>query len=328
MTLETHPLNRRVRPNIITRPQDRLAQDLGLALMYGRPSFRIIGSGRAGKTTAARILELTLKWRPYNIGFLRMVAGSPDRHTEGNFLREMVLGMGLKGARNANAQDSTARIIRAVEEEAGRADADLVIIVVESAELLTLEDYEHIAKVHNHFNGSLSLFFLFVCQNDNKRGGADDLASLAPPHIYGRYFVDRHVFTGLLWEIPEYDKDQQDACDVALALREYDQGLRHPHVDSPSASETFATRAFANGWRLEQERDPILAEIKLLCAQEELAVPSDWLMVSFEVFVYHVLVHVAGDRPDFTGLTRDDIRSGLRASAFAFFEHARQRVRK
>lgn len=328
MLLESHPLNQINRPMIITRPQERVAQRLGMVLLYGRPSFRLKGSGRAGKTTSATKLRQTLTWRPYNIGFLRMIAGDPNQHTESNIMREMALGIGLKGLGSSNSQDLLSRIIRAIEEEAGRAQADLVIFIIDSAQKLTLEDYEHISKLHDHFDAGLRLFFLFVCQDDYKAGGADELASLAPPHIHGRYFVDPYIFTGLLWEVPEEERPEQSACDVALALREYDQGLNWPDQDSPSATATFAPAAFANGWRLEHERDAIFGEIKLLCAKEQLAVPRDWLMATFEVFVYHVLVHVAGNNRDFAGLSKIDIQQGLQACAFAAYERARQRVRQ
>lgn len=328
MTLESHPLNQPKRPTIITRPEERAAQHLGMVILYGRPSFRMKGPGRAGKTTWATTIKRTLGWRPYNIGFLRMIAGDPNQHTESNIMREMALGIGLRGTRNSNSQDLLARIIRAIEEEAGRAQANLVIFIIDSAQKLTLEDYEHIAKLHDHFDGDLRLFFLFVCQDDYKTGGADELASLAPPHIYGRYFADPYVFTGLLWEIPQEDRDMQIACDVALAFKEYDEGLRWPAKDSPTATETFAPEAFANGWRLEHECDAIFNEVKLLCAKEELAVPRDWLMATFEVFVYHVLVQVAAHRQGFTGLSPEDIQQGLRVCAFTDFERARQRIRK
>jgi hypothetical protein len=328
MTLASHPLNRAKRPMIITRPQERVASELGMVLLHGRPSFRLKGPGRAGKTTSATTLRQMFKWRPYNIGFLRMIAGSPNQHTESNIMREMALGIGLKGLGSSNPQDLLARIIRAIEEEAGRAQADLVIFIIDSAQKLTLDDYEHIAKLHDHFDVGLRLFFFFVCQDDYKPGGADELALLAPPHIHGRYFVDPYTFTGLLWEVPEDERAEQSACDVALALREYDEGLNWPDQDSPSATATFAPVAFANGWRLEHERDAIFSEIQLLCAREQLAVPRDWLMATFEVFVYHVLVHVAGRNPDFAGLRKEDIQQGLKACAFAAYERSRQRVRE
>ncbi|PZQ34097.1 MAG: hypothetical protein DI562_00410 [Stenotrophomonas acidaminiphila] len=328
MTIESHPLNQASRPLIITGPQERVAERLGMVLVYGRPSFRLKGPGRAGKTTSVNTLKKMFKWRPFNIGFLRMIAGSPNQHTESNIMREMALGIGLKGLGSSNSQDLLTRIIRAIEEEAGRAQADLVIFIIDSAQKLTLEDYEHIAKLHDHFDAGLRLFFLFVCQDDYKPGGADELASLAPPHIYGRYFVDPYIFTGLLWDVPEDERAEKSACDVALALREYDEGLNWPDQNSPSATATFAPAAFANGWRLEHERDAILGEIKLLCAREQLAVPRDWLMATFEVFVYHVLVHVAGRNHDFTGLSKKDIQEGLQACAFTAYERARQRVRQ
>lgn len=139
--------------------------------------------------------------------------------------------------------------------------------------------------------------------------------------------MDRHPFTGLLWAIPENERKEQDANDVALAFRGYDH-LRWPEPDGLTFTAAFARKAYENGYRLEQETDKIKEGIEILCASEGLAVPIDWLMQSFEPFVFIVLTQIAGKDPNFSGLTSEQIQYALKASAFVWYERNRQRVRK
>ncbi|WP_342630342.1 ATP-binding protein, partial [Stenotrophomonas maltophilia] len=151
-----------------------MASGFATCLEYGRPSLRIIGDGRCGKSTATRILETTTSWRPFPIGFLRMVVGKPTTPSEGNFFREVILGLGMRATTVASPQDLLLRIIRAIEQEAARASADVVVIAIDTAEQLTLKDYAHLAKLQNHFLGSsVQPFFLFIHQSNSVIGGAD-----------------------------------------------------------------------------------------------------------------------------------------------------------
>lgn len=328
MDLTGHPLYGRNRPLIITRPLERFALDLSNTLLVGRPSFRLEGDGRAGKSKAGLLLRRTHKWRPFNLGFLHTIAGNPDRHTEAYIYRDVVMGIGLRHSKNASAQDSLERLSRAIEEEAGHANAKGVVLVVDNSEHLVLQDYKHLCKLQDIFSEEIRLFFLFISQTDAELHGADSVEAIAPPHVNGRFFVDRHPFTGLLWTLPDDERDKYDANDVALGLREYDQVLHWPEPDGPTFTAAFAAHAYKNGYRLEQEADKIKAEIEMLCASEGLATPKDWLMQSFEPFVFFVLTQIAGKDPQFSGLTSPQIQSALKASAFAWYEHFRQRVRK
>lgn len=328
MNLHDHPLRREHRPNILIRPGDRLALALATALEFGRPSLRAIGHARAGKSTADELLADLRGWRPFNVGFLRTIAGNPERHTESALFRDIALGLKLRQPKNSTGTDALLRIARAIEEEAGRANASTVILSIDNAELLQLEDYNHLVRLHTMFAKDLRLFFLFICQTDARPEGCEMLEALAPPHIRGRFFLDRHHVTGLLWAIPEQDKAEQDTNDVALALRVYDRELRWPEDSGPFYTEAFAPKAYAEGWRLEQQLDDIRHEIEVLCAAENLLFMPDWLMASFEPFIYYILVRVAGSDPNFSKLSRDHVRDGLRASAFIEFEKARQGVRR
>lgn len=327
MDLTCHPLCQRNRPLIETRPLQRFERALSDTLVVGRPSFRLEGDGRAGKSKAALLLQRTHNWRPFNLGFLHTIAGNPERHTEAYIYRDVVMGIGLRHSKNASTHDSLERLGRAIDEEAGRANAMGVILVVDNSEHLVLQDYKHLCKLQDMFAEDIRLFFLFISQTDAELHGADSVEAIAPPHVSGRFFVDRHPFTGLLWSIPDEERNNYDACDVALAFREYDR-KRWPEPDGPTYTEAFASRAFGNGYRLEQETDKIRDQVEILCASEDLAMPKDWLMQSFEPFVFYVLTQIAGTNQGFTGLTPQQIQDALKASAFVWYEHSRQRVQK
>lgn len=297
---------------------------MAIALEFGRPSLRGVSVARAGKSTADYSLSLDDSWRPFNVGFLRTICGNPDRHTEATLFRDLAFGLKLRNPRHSTGTDALMRIARAIEEEAGRTNASTVILSIDNAELLVLDDYNHLARLAAMFARDLRLFFLLICQSDASPEGSESLEKTAPPHIRGRFFVDRHDFTGLLWSIPEDERDEQDANDVALALREYDSNMRWPMPDGPTFTEAFAPRAYAAGWRLEHHLEDIKGEIKALCTAHNLAFSKDWLMASFESFVYYALVRVAGMDPNFTSLTKKQIRAGLYVSAYAKFEAARQ----
>src|SRR3546814_2087757 len=111
------------------------------------------------------------------------------------------------------------RIARAVEEEAGRSNASTVILSIDNAELLLLEDYNHLVRLHTMFARDIRLFFLFLCQTDARPESCESLESVAPPHIRGRFFVDRHDITGLLWSIPEDERSEEHTSELQSLMR-------------------------------------------------------------------------------------------------------------
>ncbi|WP_313206945.1 hypothetical protein [Stenotrophomonas sp.] len=321
-----HPMLRRERPVIDTMPSVHLAVAVANCLEYGRPSLSIYGDARVGKSTAVDILRSTTKWRPFPLGFLRFVCGDPKDHTEAYLIRQIASGMRLTFPVRALTQDITRRIVLAIEEEAARSDSTVVVIIVESAEQLSLEDYNHLAKVQNEFQGNpVQPFFLFIHQSDHKSEGLDKPVKLAPPHTYGRFFVDSYRFTGLRWAYSKADKSLQDGSDVALAFRQFDSVLRWPDSQGPTYTEEFAPNIFTSGG-LEKRTAMIEKEMQGVCAAAQIAMPVDWQMSSFNGFIFSLFKEFVG-APNCSELTSEMIRTALQRSAFVGFERARQRKR-
>lgn len=327
MDLTRHPMRREERPRIIVRPMHRLGQAFATALEFGRPSLRMRGPGRAGKSTAEELLRELRAWRPFPLGFLYTIAGKSDRPTEAKLYRDLALGLKLRQSKNASGNEALSRIANAVEEEAGRACASTVVLTIDHAEHLTLDDYEGLARLQTMFARGTRLFFLFIVQSDASPEGCDALEHTLPPHIRGRFFVDKYEHTGLLWSIHPDELNEVDACDVALACREYDNHLRWPVKDGPTFVEAWAPGAYRDGWRLESQVDDIKRVADLMSAGANLAVMPDWLMVSFEPFVYCCLVRIAAGKPSFRKLKDEDIQRALTAAAFVAFEQGRQRAK-
>lgn len=187
MDLTDHPLYSRNRPLIITRPVERCGLDFSNTLLVGRSSFRLEGNGRAGKSKTTLLLQRTYKWRPFNLGFLRTIAGDPDRHTEAYIFRDIVMGIGQRHSKNASPHDSLERLSRAIYEEAGRANASEVILAIDNSELLVLQDYKHLCKLQDMFSEETKLFFLFISQTDAELHGSDSVEAIAPPHVNGLF---------------------------------------------------------------------------------------------------------------------------------------------
>lgn len=326
MDLSLHPMRAERRPRIFVRPMSRGQLALATTLEFGRPSLRMRGPGRAGKSTAEEMIRQSRDWRPFPLGFLYTIAGKNDRSSESKLYRDIAMGMRLRG-KNSSANDALLRIANAVEEEAGRAGASTVVLSIDNAENLTLEDYDSLTRLQTMFARETRLFFLFICQNDARPDSCDAMEDTLPPHIRGRFFIDKYEHTGLLWSMLKNERDEIDACDVALAFREYDKNLRWPTPKGPTFTEAFAQTAYRDGWRLEQQLDDIKRVADSMLAAANLAVMPDWLMVSFEPFVYCCLVRIAGQNPAFEKLTDPDIERALIAAAFVQCEQARQKAK-
>ena len=164
------------------------------------------------------------------------------------------------------------------------------------------------------------IFFFFINQTDSGRFGRSAIDKRPPRHIYGRFFTTSHQYTGLLWSIPNADRDVQLASDVALAFREYDEELIWPEGSGITYTQYFAPKAYAAGWRLGTQIDQIRKVINALRAEHGLPDATEWPMQSFERFVYFILVRVAYEDPNFMELTEANIREGLLRAGYLEIE--------
>ncbi len=319
-TIEVHPMLRSKRPIVITRPTERLAGDGKNALEIGADALWVDGHGRFGKTFAYRLLSQIDAWRPYPLYMAEYTFTKPTKAGEGYFFSSFLLQDHQTVSSSAMSNVPLARLANMWRTEAVRVGADVICVGINEANRLTLEHFEHIVSLSNELERWGRVFFFFINQIDagvNVRSGLD---RRPPPHISGRYFTHAHHFTGLLWDIPEGEHDLQHVSDVALACREYDETMVWPEGSGVTYTQYFAPKAYANNWRLGSQIGFIREIVDVMRSENGLAPVKDWPMLTFERFVYHAMVRIAFEDPEFTELSEAHIRDALLRSGYLHYE--------
>ncbi|GAB2519426.1 hypothetical protein [Lysobacter humi (ex Lee et al. 2017)] len=310
-TPEVHPLLRCKRPLIFTRPGERLAGATRATIEMGCDALWIEGNGRVGKTFGAQQLVQTDAWRPYPMYMMAFTYTKPTKPTEGYFMTSLLTQMGQNVAASASSNMLMTRVVRTLNEQRVKRGADMIGLVLNEANRFTSEEYEHAMSIGNELEKTTRVFYLFINQNDAGRLGRGDTDARPPRHIFGRYFINSHHYTGLLWDVPAEDRPHQTMSDVALAFLEYDKELTWPEGSGISFTQHCAPKAWANGWRLGSQIDMIRKVMNEVRAEAGLGAATTWPMLTFEKFVYMVLVRIAMEDEDFLALTEAQVREAL-----------------
>lgn len=310
-TSEVHPLLRYKRPLIFTRPGERLAGATRATIEMGCDALWIEGNGRVGKTFGARQLVQTDAWRPFPMYMTEFTYTKPTKPTEGYFMTSLLTQMGQMVAASASSNVLLTRVVRTLNEQRVKRRADMIGLVFNEANRFTSEEYEHVMSIGNEFEKTTRVFYLFINQSDAGRLGRGDTDARPPRHIFGRYFINSHHYTGLLWDVPVADQPYQKMSDVALAFLEYDKELIWPEGSGISFTQHYAPKAWANGWRLGSQIDRIRKVMDEVRAEVGLPPAVTWPMLTFEKFVYMVLVRIAMEDEDFLELSEAQVREVL-----------------
>ncbi|MBS0212565.1 MAG: hypothetical protein JSR26_05205 [Proteobacteria bacterium] len=319
-TIDVHPMLRSKRPLIFTRPAERLGGDAKNAIEFGADSIWVNACGRFGKTYAVRQLTQTFSWRPFPMFMAEFTYTKPNKPTEGYFAGSLLLQADQVVSTSAMSNGSLMRAIRMLQEQGHRQGAEVIAVAFNEANRFTVEEYEHVMSMANECEKTGRIFFFFINQSDAGRLGRSGIDKRPPRHLFGRFFTTSHQFTGLLWDVPEHEKQFQLVSDVALAFREYDEELCTGDGVRVTFTQFFAPKAYAAGWRLGTQIDLIRKVINEVRSENGLGPVSEWPMQTFERFVYFVLVRLAFDNPDFEELTPATIREGLLRSGYLEIE--------
>lgn len=316
-----HPMLREERPSIITRPAERMALDVANALEMGDHALWVTGGAQVGKTYGARLLMNTTRWRPYPLTMFETSFTKPKNPSELYFANSFLLQHHQRLASRSVSIDSMMRSVFFMREAAARDESRVVVLIINDANRFTLEDYEHLMSLDNLAENHVRLFFILINQSDASGYGPRAKIEMRPPrHLFARYFNNTHEYTGLLWDIPEADASLQKACDVAVAMHEYDNVLKWPNDSDMTYTRFFATRAYDAGWRSGSQLDMIREQIEELRPLYGLGRSVAWRMKTFEKFMYYMLVRVAAADPDFREFTPAQVRDGLRRSGYIELE--------
>src|SRR3546814_18141505 len=106
-----------------------------------------------------------------------------------------------------------ARVVRTLNEQRVKRNADMLGLVFNEANRFSSEEYEHAMSIGNEFEKTTRVFYLFINQSDAGQLGRGDTDVRPPRHLFGRYFINSHRYTGLLWDVPQAERPHQAMSD-------------------------------------------------------------------------------------------------------------------
>lgn len=309
-----HPLLRRIRPPIATRPIERLANEIVKAIEIQLRGLVVYGMARFGKTWAIKYLIASLAWMRGPMFACRVLVPKSQTATEGAFCSLFLVTFEQKAYQYSSPVSRVKRICNYLIQNCNQRCADLVVLFLDNAERFHPEFYEHLATIDNEMTDQgYLLFVVFVVQSDFTGVVSEKLYDGNPtPHVKQRFLLRSHLFTGLNGE-----------DEVSHVLGRLDEHTEYPEGSGISFSRGFAREAFDRGWRFQQHAPQLWNKASELRRLHRLPEPWTWPMKSFEGTSTFLLTNVAARRRGFDGFTDEDIAIALDAAAFLEMERSR-----
>ena len=310
-----HPMLDLLRPTVATREIEELANAILLALEASYRGMCVYSYGRFGKTEAARYLRDHRAWLGrHKAAMLSFECPKAEKRTDSSFVATLLTGFKIRYSNKSRPHELMQQLTSFLIERCLAAGTKLVIVMLDDANRLKPDDYEHLVTLDNLMTARGYVFFAVSIFQRDVTGFTNETVfrSEYPPHVHGRFLVRKHLFSGV-----------KNVEDLAYYLSRYDESTEWPAGSSVSFSKHFASHAFQNGWRLAHEAARLWQFAGEL--RDEFRLPSDWTwpMKSLEGTVAYLLTNVAANSPDFLSFQDEHIKSALDASGYIELELSR-----
>lgn len=307
-----HPLLRKKRPPVTTPPILALANAIRCAIEDGHQGLRVLGSARSGKTYAQRWLMERTGWHTKPMARVSIRVPRHTKIRDGYIYQLILMSCRQKLSSRQSDLDALARIRDLFEQMCYSDGANTLLLLVDEAQRLHREELADFLSVVNECEwGDYSVFIVFFYQTDLTGTESEQIREELAPHLKGRFGMADHRFFGLCGE-----------DEAGAVFKRYDDNAKWPIGSDVTYTQHFASKAYAQGWRLVHHTKEILEVVEQLRASHGLPPLEEWPMKSFELFVQRILTRVV-TRPDFDGLTRDDILEALESSGYIKLERCR-----
>lgn len=307
---------------IVTGPINRMGSTFATAVERGDRGALVTGNGRDGKTWGVECLAMHPQWQPFPMAFFFMDYGKPEKSTESYFAGSLLQAAGMKIIRHASSVENMARACNLLIERTKCLQEDIIAIVINEANRFTPVERDHLVTLDNHIERQgKRVFFILIHQTDADSDGQQSIDNRPPPQVTGRFYSIAHQFTGLLWGNAN-TIDFQD-CDFTMALHEYDEGIIFSGIP---CTAYFAHNAYLAGYRLTSQSKLFREAVEDLRVRNQLPAHAPFPMQTFERFVYFLLVRIAGEDPNFSEFSREQVLQALLWSGYIELELSKHPV--
>jgi len=304
-----------LRPSVATREIEALANAVLLAIEASYRGMCVYAYGRFGKTEAAKYLRDHREWLGRHKAAMRSFeCPKADRRTDSSFVSTLLTGFRVRHSNKSRPHELMQQLTSFLIERCLAEGTKLVIVILDDANRLKPDDYEHLVTLDNLMTARGFYFFAVSIFQRDVTGFTDEtvLRSEYPPHVHGRFLVRKHELTGV-----------RNAEDLAYCLSRYDESTEWPTGSGVSFSKHFAPHAFENGWRLAHEATRLWEAASALRAEMRLSTEWTWPMKSLEGVIAYLLTNSAFKNPDFLSLSDVEIQYALEASGYIELELSR-----
>ena len=328
-SFDGHPLKQLRRPLIATRPIQRCAEFINTQIENDERGTDLFGDARIGKDWAINYLFLHRGWSTFPASCFTLNFPKTTQLGDGYFFNSCLLAGGQRFIGSSPGNFTQSRMCNFLLEELDKAGNELLLFRVSEANRMLAEHWDHLVTLDNDLEkAGKRMFLVSLHQTDATSAGVEGIDLDPLPQIRGRFRMQRHRFTGLLWDRPTHEipkePDSRDLLgDVDLALACFDEDLIWPHGSGVSYSRYFASKAYDRGWRFAKHRDEIRKAVETLRVNHHLTAVAPWPMKTFMTFVSLMLVRIAGENINFSEFTTEDIERALKLCGYIELELSR-----
>lgn len=205
----------------------------------------VIGEARSGKTFAVRSLANYIESRlGEKIPVLKIAYGHRDKKTVRGAFFKIALSLYGKVKKSNTSDDLSEMICEKLLDVASGNRTKQVILLVDEAQFLTIEQFSCFAEIHNMLvELNTNCLFLFVVNEDNFLSIAQQLQLSENSYITERFFTNIYHFYGI-----------RSAQELKVCLEAYEDLI--VDKDKPTTlMEKYHPKLHQSGWRLSSISD-------------------------------------------------------------------------
>lgn len=300
------------RPKVATRPIERLAEAILVALEVGHRGIQIFGRSGDGKSYASAYLSTHRQWLSQPAPTCWVTIPRRTNASDNVFYKVIQGGLKLSYHPGANASDRLPQIADRILSDCKRTGTRRFVLFIDEAQRFSADDYDFLANIDDAVcSDGFRLFCVLVNQSDDMQVfGKNGRTRATAMRLQSarRFFMEEHIFRGL-----------EGLADISHALSRYDSA---EHEGVPFSAH-FAPRAYQQGWRLANQAKEFAAALNEIRQEAQLSGASDLAMMIFELALKRLLVHVAGCKESFQEFTQGEIKEALLRVGYLKLEAAR-----
>lgn len=308
--MSDHPYFKLERPSIPTR-----AMEDGLTKISSAIEAEYRGAGfhsltRFGKSRLGSFIVANTQWLERKYYGFRVTLPVDVKVGSGAFYEYVYGGLQAVIPSRLTPSQKLERLIALMVTRANALGTTLIIFVLDEANRLPGEEFEHLVTIDNALTlRGYTLFVVSLFQDNYTSSKREAINTLTvTPQVRARFFTRYHQMHGI-----------RGPDDIRVFLQRLEEETEYPPGSGISYPRHVAPKAYEGNFRMANS-----APLIWKCGCDALATAGkqnlpEWPMKPFELITFYIVTRIL-PRPGFTDLTKADIEEALDFSDLVHFD--------